>query len=1185
MAGTPFAQEEETQEDTGQPGWNPWHGPTKPAWYAGLGGGDDPNSLGPLDVVLKGAASGVAKGELVLGGMIPALGNADVSQTTSFAEEQDEMQRRSDPAYQAALERMSDQVKADAKARIKNLTPDPTTNGLAVQTLHSLSEGLTTAAAGAAAGGPVGAFTALSTTQGYSGYQDLLDQGVRPSVAAGLGTVRGLLAGAGAVTPMAFGQSLIPRLLTGAASNVSFGIADREIDSSILRHAGYDAMADQEEAFDRTQLFIDLAMGAGFGLHAHIAHAPDIEALMNADSSNRDAALTANLALRNRRSGPGVPVTPMDAAAHDAALQKAVQDLQNGVHVNVADTGVADSQVLGRGGVPNPEVSALFEQVIRESGVLEEQDKLEQLQAILGRKLAGEPEPEAPTSRAGEIQRAGNLSPEDSIIEDRFANQVGGDYEGAKDAYAQLEESKNGRVINTDTARELSSDYLADRTKSAAVHEPASWLTKQMYAEALASPPEEGRQPNVLFTAGGTGAGKSSSLREALGAFADQAQVIYDTNMNGTESAKGKIDQALAAGKGVNIIYTFRDPAEALTRGALPRAMRQEAKHGSGRTVPLAEHVKTHVGSNKTILELARHYKGNPMVDIRVVDNTQGKGNAKVIPLSKLPKLAENTVREQVTQALEQAHERGEISESVYRGFRAGEPAVPETPGRGGSGPGAHGQPEPQRAGGSRDQLETVSTAAGRKVQVRARVAELKDLITSDNKAFPQELQPRQRGERAALGQQVRDIATNLVPERLGSSPEADRGAPIVSAGNEVESGNGRVMALKQVYAAGAESAEAYKQFLTSQGHDISGMQQPVLVRERVTPMSMAERQSFAIEANQSATASMSAVERGQADARRLDASMLGLLAERADVDARANQPFVRAFVDGVPAGERNAMLNPDGTLNQEGVRRIQAAILSKAFGGTEGSNKILGRMLESTDAEQRNILGALLDTSPAFAQLRQMVEDHVLGEQFDITRQVLKAVDEAAKLRESGQSLEEHLAQADMLTARDPVADAIMRTFYGKDGKRVAGRQKVAEALTDYVNKAVAQRLDQASLFADPPRAPEDLLGASLAERKEEAAPKVVDMFGLRTPQGKNKTPVKTGVKTGEETPGGETGARLASLALADRPNMSIPGSDGSTVPAAAAKLAADEDVARTESMAPTLLQAAADCFLRTGS
>ena len=120
------------------------------------------------------------------------------------------------------------------------------------------------------------------------------------------------------------------------------------------------------------------------------------------------------------------------------------------------------------------------------------------------------------------------------------------------------------------------------------MHAPASWLTKKLYAEALAKKPKRGETNWVLFTAGGTGAGKSSALR-SMGSLADKAQIIFDTNMNGFDSALKKVNQALAAGKKVDIAYTFRDPVEALKEGALPRAMRQEEKYGSGRTVPIDE--------------------------------------------------------------------------------------------------------------------------------------------------------------------------------------------------------------------------------------------------------------------------------------------------------------------------------------------------------------------------------------------------------------------------------------------------------------------------------------------------------------------------------------------------------------------------------------------------------------------
>ena len=45
----------------------------------------------------------------------------------------------------------------------------------------------------------------------------------------------------------------------------------------------------------------------------------------------------------------------------------------------------------------------------------------------------------------------------------------------------------------------------------------------------------------------------------------------------------------------------------------------------------------------------------------------------------------------------------------------------------------------------------------------------------------------------------MRYIAASVHPELLGASTNADTGAPIVSPANEVECGNGRVMALRDV--------------------------------------------------------------------------------------------------------------------------------------------------------------------------------------------------------------------------------------------------------------------------------------------------------------------------------------------------------------------------------------------------
>lgn len=306
------------------------------------------------------------------------------------------------------------------------------------------------------------------------------------------------------------------------------------------------------------------------------------------------------------------------------------------------------------------------------------------------------------------IERSKNLTPAQQAIETRFAGQVEGNPAKAIQDYSKLPDTHEGKILNTDTARELSPDYLADRTQAAAVHEPASWLIKQIYAKKLAEKPKPGEVPAVLFTAGGTGAGKSSAIATVpeLKNMADGAQIIYDTNMNTYGSAKSKIDQALKAGKNVQIALVVRDPVDALVNGALPRAMRQEGKFGSGRTVPIEEHVKTHVGAIEVVKRLAKEYAGNAQVRIFAVDNGLGAGKAKLIDLSKVADLSYNEVAPKVKAALESERTAGRISESVYEGFKGTpSPLAGSREAVGGvaqeAAAGIRGQPERQGAAGA----------------------------------------------------------------------------------------------------------------------------------------------------------------------------------------------------------------------------------------------------------------------------------------------------------------------------------------------------------------------------------------------------------------------------------------------------------------------------------------------------
>jgi hypothetical protein len=111
---------------------------------------------------------------------------------------------------------------------------------------------------------------------------------------------------------------------------------------------------------------------------------------------------------------------------------------------------------------------------------------------IKAESVAGEHQLDQPMR----IPRAEGLSPEHADIQERFSRQVEENPAKAIEDYAKLKDSEGGKVLNTDVARELSPDYRKDRTASAAVHEPASALVKEMYRRKLAEAPKEGRTPS-----------------------------------------------------------------------------------------------------------------------------------------------------------------------------------------------------------------------------------------------------------------------------------------------------------------------------------------------------------------------------------------------------------------------------------------------------------------------------------------------------------------------------------------------------------------------------------------------------------------------------------------------------------------------------------------------------------------
>jgi hypothetical protein len=365
------------------------------------------------------------------------------------------------------------------------------------------------------------------------------------------------------------------------------------------------------------------------------------------------------------------------------------------------------------------------------------------------------------------------------------------------------------------------------------------------------------------------------------------------------------------------------------------------------------------------------------------------------------------------------------------------------------------GQPVPNMA------AHRVATAGGQSVEVTPVVVEARDLIASNDAGYDPALQPRQR-DRAASQQQVREIASRLDPERLGMSAEADRGAPIVGDDRMVESGNGRVMAIRAAYAEDGAAAAAYRDFLTRQGIDIGGFDQPVLVRQRTTPMNPQERASFAVDANRAATLQLSAPERAMADARNLTPDMLDLVRNPDNLEAAGNRDFVRAFVQSLPQAEQGAMSTAEGGLSAEGLTRVRHAILARAYGGTPEGAAILSRIAETTQDEIRSISNALTGASPQWARLRADIEAGRTVPEMDLTPELLEAVRRTADLRNRGQTFADFLRQQDAFDILPPRVEAFMSLFYDAKGTRAAGAARIAEELKEYAieaNKVSAER------------------------------------------------------------------------------------------------------------------------------
>ncbi len=224
--------------------------------------------------------------------------------------------------------------------------------------------------------------------------------------------------------------------------------------------------------------------------------------------------------------------------------------------------------------------------------------------------------------------------------------------------YNQLSESDNGKILNSDIAIQLSPEYLKDQALVGAVRVPAQKFIARLYAEKLAERPQPGF--GVLFSAGGTGAGKTTSLN-MLSSIVEHTEIVYDTTLSNLSRSTALIEKALKSGRNVTVIYVYRDPVEAFVNGVLPRAVKM------GRMVVLSYHVDSHVGARQVQDALLKKYADDPRVNLIAVDNSRGWGNQTIVALNTLPAVNAKDLLQTLTSELERARKDGRISEAAYQ--------------------------------------------------------------------------------------------------------------------------------------------------------------------------------------------------------------------------------------------------------------------------------------------------------------------------------------------------------------------------------------------------------------------------------------------------------------------------------------------------------------------------------------
>lgn len=382
----------------------------------------------------------------------------------------------------------------------------------------------------------------------------------------------------------------------------------------------------------------------------------------------------------------------------------------------------------------------------------------------------------------------------------------------------------------------------------------------------------------------------------------------------------------------------------------------------------------------------------------------------------------------------------------------------------------------------------------------RYKVMELEDIITSHNDnleanpAYPKELQPRVR-DGAASRIQISTMARNLNPRMLlHDSGFLDTGPMIIGSDNVVESGNGRMLALRYAYGHEPSRYDLYKQMLLTNAakygvgkSGIEAFNAPVLVRERITPV---DRVKFAADANVGAVMRMSPYEQALQDSGRLSGHVISNLevGEEQTIDQalrmKSNQPIINHFVSTLPANERASVSEAGGSINQQGIERLKLAIFAKTYTGT-GGQRLVRIFGENADPVIKSIENSVFQTLPDMAKAEGLISAGKRDKSLSIGEDMAEVIDTYAIAKQRNLKIKDYLAQSAMFEDKLNSDQKAMLEHLDD----IAGKQKQVRAwLRDMAGKIVdAPPPGQASMLGFEGITKKEVIHGSINKQRTE--------------------------------------------------------------------------------------------------